>query len=428
MSKKKTSRRQSAKTAGEQYANDQINGEHFMDWVFDQLVEASKMDPSKVHPIETLDDAKKIARNMLQQLEWDTKRGLERIEIERMIGGNLTRDRIEEFYSGFKRASDASRDWLAEEVLRMHRSLRGGKSVDDAGRSVDRTAWYIDAYKGEEIIHTSGPYASKSEAVQAMRRRRDLSWGDPYQGMDMGHAPAPEPSGLRANESHRVADFNTLEDLLEHARKEGATHVIKGHKSWDDPYSYIYFPSGNRIRPYTEARVFHEHGYWHTEAPGARAMIVTLPPNADPIAERRTPRRGVREAREAPRGRRATGGRQATKPGNHGTLKLWTLTYTDGNNPAFGESSIRTWAYDREAAALAFNDQTESDGESWEIVKIEPVLDTGPKRLSRETRETPIDQFQLSGGRWLINKYGLSKSEAARIVAGARRNLGSALS
>ncbi len=82
----------------------------------------------------------------------------------------------------------------------------------------------------------------------------------------------------------------------------------------------------------------------------------------------------------------AVGGRQATKPGRHGTLKLWTLTYTDGSNPAFGEDSIRTWAYDREAAALAFNEQTESDGESWEIVKIEPVLDTGPKKLSIDER------------------------------------------
>ncbi len=82
------------------------------------------------------------------------------------------------------------------------------------------------------------------------------------------------------------------------------------------------------------------------------------------------------------------GGKQATKPGKHGTLRLWKITYKDLDNPAFGEAAFTKWAYDKQAAWDAFNEQTNEEGESWEIVKIEPVLDTGPKRLSKETPHT----------------------------------------
>jgi hypothetical protein len=80
------------------------------------------------------------------------------------------------------------------------------------------------------------------------------------------------------------------------------------------------------------------------------------------------------------------GGKQATKPGKHGTLRLWRITYKDTDNPAFGENSYQRWAYDKDGAWDDFNEEVNSAGESWEIVKIESVLDTGPKRLSREAR------------------------------------------
>lgn len=124
-----------AEAAGEQYAYDQINSDHFMDWVRDQLAEASRMDPSTVLPLETEADARKIAHNMLQQLEWDTKRDLDDREIEKMINDDATRENTRAFYEGFKRALDASRDWLADELLTINQELRGGGGVKEAPSS-----------------------------------------------------------------------------------------------------------------------------------------------------------------------------------------------------------------------------------------------------------------------------------------------------
>jgi hypothetical protein len=86
------------------------------------------------------------------------------------------------------------------------------------------------------------------------------------------------------------------------------------------------------------------------------------------------------------------GGKQATKPGKHGTLRLWRITYKDTDNPAFGENSYQRWAYDKDGAWDDFNEEVNSAGESWEIVKIESVLDTGPKRLSREARSGGVSE------------------------------------
>ncbi len=60
--------------AGAKYAQDQITGDYFMDWVREQLAEASRMNPEDVLPLETKADAMVIAKNMLQQLKWDTRK------------------------------------------------------------------------------------------------------------------------------------------------------------------------------------------------------------------------------------------------------------------------------------------------------------------------------------------------------------------
>jgi len=88
-------------------------------------------------------------------------------------------------------------------------------------------------------------------------------------------------------------------------------------------------------------------------------------------------RAGVGDTVEAP-------GRQATRPGKHGTLKLWKITYKDADDPAAPDFTTTKWAYDKEAASLGFYDSND-EGESWEIIKIDPVLDTGPRQISRET-------------------------------------------
>ena len=88
----------------------------------------------------------------------------------------------------------------------------------------------------------------------------------------------------------RVADFNSLDDLIAHAGRElGATHAII-----DDAHSKIYFPRGGQY-PYEEAKVWRKAGYWHAEGPHARTGVSDLPANAKPIASHG---RRAAEARE----------------------------------------------------------------------------------------------------------------------------------
>jgi hypothetical protein len=122
--KKKIDPIEAAEAAGAQYADEQVQSDHFRDWVGDQLVEAKEMqrrDPSSVFPIETAADRKKLARNMLQQLEWDTKRQLDTREILELTGGASEDERavVSAFYKGFGEAlrKPTMVDWLAEEVI-----------------------------------------------------------------------------------------------------------------------------------------------------------------------------------------------------------------------------------------------------------------------------------------------------------------------
>lgn len=121
---RKTSK--NAEAAGEQYAKIQIQSDYFGDWVRDQLAEAARMPPSDVLPLEDKHDAKIIAKNMLQQLEWDTKKGLGDREMKDLIGADVTPARHDAFYVGFKKACDAARDGLADELLTIKGEMGGG--------------------------------------------------------------------------------------------------------------------------------------------------------------------------------------------------------------------------------------------------------------------------------------------------------------
>lgn len=113
-----------AQAAGEQYAVDQIQSEHFDQWVHEQLVEAAQMakrDPDSVLPLETPNDARKIARNMLQQLEWDMKRDG---AAQEALGSEATREDVDAFYKGAHKALQDSVPWLADTLLTMSREIR----------------------------------------------------------------------------------------------------------------------------------------------------------------------------------------------------------------------------------------------------------------------------------------------------------------
>lgn len=70
--------------------------------------------------------------------------------------------------------------------------------------------------------------------------------------------------------------------------------------------------------------------------------------------------------------------KQISKPGKHGTLKLWRVHYEDTRMPddpmpPFA-SVTRMWAYDSEHVELRFTEGPDADG--WRITKIEPVYTT----------------------------------------------------
>jgi hypothetical protein len=128
-----------AEAAGEKYVQEQLSGDYFNQWVWEQMVEADRMrkeDPSSVIPLKSKSDFRKLARNMLQQLSWDTKRELGVHDILDLSGtagvfsigseawvqtkyGVTASDVMDAFYVGFNRSLDApaTRDWLADELI-----------------------------------------------------------------------------------------------------------------------------------------------------------------------------------------------------------------------------------------------------------------------------------------------------------------------
>lgn len=108
-----------AEEAGKQYAQDQLNGQHFMDWVREQMAEAKELErrePGSTFPLKTKADYKKLARNMLQQLERDTKRA----DMD-------THGDPKAFFRGLveELKSDDTVNWLADEIQLIKKDLGG---------------------------------------------------------------------------------------------------------------------------------------------------------------------------------------------------------------------------------------------------------------------------------------------------------------
>jgi len=90
--------------------------------------------------------------------------------------------------------------------------------------------------------------------------------------------------------AHVVADFDTLDGLIAHAAQLGATHVLVA-----GAHTKLYFPRGGQY-PYEAASVWRKGRYWHSEGPGARVGVTSLPREAEPITSGFKPGRAA-EAR-----------------------------------------------------------------------------------------------------------------------------------
>jgi hypothetical protein len=125
-----------AEAAGAQYAQEQIQSDYFNNWIHEQLYEASRMDPKDVLPLETQQDAMEIAKNMLQDLQWDTERNLDGREIAKLIGVDSTSNKdVKEFFKGFRDTLHMNRAWLADELLQIKSEMGGGKMNETPQRA-----------------------------------------------------------------------------------------------------------------------------------------------------------------------------------------------------------------------------------------------------------------------------------------------------
>jgi len=103
---------------GREYAQDQVQSEHFNNWIWDQMIEAEelrKSDPSQVRPLNTDADFKRVAKAMLQQLRWDIGRSRE------------LNNESDEFIEGIRNELESEHmvDWLVDELKSIDEQMKG---------------------------------------------------------------------------------------------------------------------------------------------------------------------------------------------------------------------------------------------------------------------------------------------------------------
>jgi len=189
-----------ATKAGADYAMEQVGSGHFRDWVYDQMVEAERMraaDPGSVFPSDTPAGAKKAARNMLQQLEWDTKRQMDPREVLDLSGakgafesgsaawvrdtyGITVQDVTGAFFDSFVEELNrpSTREWLTDEVLLQSEELRGS-GVREARRAPQRRGLYRVIYliRGRRAsVPATLQFDAAMREFTALKRRGLTAW------------------------------------------------------------------------------------------------------------------------------------------------------------------------------------------------------------------------------------------------------------
>ena len=206
-----------ATKAGTDYAQDQIGGDYFQDWVLEQMAEGEAMrqaDPNSVIPLETPSDAKKLARNMLQQLEWDTKRDMKARDILELSGAKgvfdvgsadwvrdhygITYEEVNDaFFSAFDEAlkSPSVRQWVTDLILENLDEVRGTpKSKLGEARRPPRPAKaeWMRTFQDEAVAFGAHPGQIKWQDAEYMYRQ---GW--------TAKAAARDVYGPKLGEAHR---------------------------------------------------------------------------------------------------------------------------------------------------------------------------------------------------------------------------------
>ncbi len=234
---------EAAAKAGADYAHEQVNGDYFRDWVYEQVAEAERMrrqDPGSVFPSDTPDGAKRAAKNMLQQLEWDTERQMDAREILELSGasgvfgagsadwvrdtyGITQGDVTGAFFSAFREAlrAPAVRQWLTDLVLETNEQVGGvpkGELAQDARRHVSRErGGDIDwddgpASQGQWFgrVHGRDTYVITKNVSDEARRATGLSWG----GYDLARVTPTGDQHVGYFQSRAIAQSQASSDLV----------------------------------------------------------------------------------------------------------------------------------------------------------------------------------------------------------------------
>lgn len=141
---------------------------------------------------------------------------------------------------------------------------------------VEMSGDWLTRDKAEHFAVSMGNYPEKPRVNSVPTYWYIPAWGradDPkivaWQ-REHGHASLMEEAPRR----HVARDFSTLPEIVEHARLEGATHVVLR------PRTRLFYPVDGG---YEEAAVWQEHGYWHAPAPSDRPVVSRLPQGAELI-------------------------------------------------------------------------------------------------------------------------------------------------
>jgi hypothetical protein len=248
-----------AESAGAQYATDQIEGGYFKNWVYEQMVEAEHMrkaDPSSVIPLKTKADYRKLARNMLQQLEWDTRREMDTREILQLSGaagvfnigsaawardkyGITEREVVTDFYKGFSATLEHEGvAQLAGEVEAIDKELRSARSKARRRGSMRERRWTYEGYWNVVMGANRSPqdvvFEFGLDAEGTSRRSIDewLGWAE-SEAWAMGRRGGPLPEEWEEFHQRALQSLQAVVERTEMAEARQRQPHVYGVE-WED--------------------------------------------------------------------------------------------------------------------------------------------------------------------------------------------------
>ncbi len=167
---------------------------------------------------------------------------------------------------------------------------RFGHLYDDSEQA-GHDFWLSRNGHGTGFFDRDTEHADELQTAAKSYGEFDLYVGDDGEihGTPIG-APGRDYQKVRSSGRH-VADFNTLDDLIEHAAVDLGAKYVSGTGAG----TRFYFSSDDPAYKFEVASVWQKGGYWHAQGPSARTLTKHLPRSAVPIAGRRAARHTVRD-------------------------------------------------------------------------------------------------------------------------------------